>query len=146
MTHKEIHGWITVIISGIALYVLNLICSMLPYVPVSTHTFFAVFSVTIVIGAAIILVLVFKNREKFRETLLRLILSFISVVGLVIINGHIGTVRILHQVLGFNPNSSADNASGMLSLTFFAIMTAVCIVSLLISSVISVFQKRIDKK
>lgn len=146
MTHKEIHGWITVIISGIALYVLNLICSMLPYVPVSTHTFFAVFSVTIVIGAAIILVLVFKNREKFRETLLRLILSFISVVGLVIINGHIGTVRILHQVLGFNPNSSADNASGMLSLTFFAIMTAVCIVSLLISSVISVFQKRINKK
>ena len=138
MTQKNTRCYTWGIVSGVILYVLSLVCAELPYLNISDQTFCTLYAISIIIGAATIVALVFKNREIIWVTLLQLVFMFMSLSCLFVINGYLGTIRFMHELFGISANSTTDNVSGMLSLTFFAIMAVICIISIGITSIISI--------
>lgn len=142
MSHKNIHWCINGVISGIILYFLSLVCAALPYWNIPSITFCLLFAMFIFFGAVTIVALLFYKRSTVGGVLIRSLLMFISSMCMLLINGHLGTVRFVHKLLGIRPSSSADNVSGMLVLTFFTIMIVICIISILIISIISICCKK----
>lgn len=142
MRYINIHCCINGVISGITIYFLSLVCAALPYLNIPSISFYLLFAICILGGAVIIGALLFHKKATVGGALIRSLLMFLSSICMLMVNGHLGTVRFVHELLVIRPSSSADNASGMLALTYFTIMIVICIVFILIILILSLCCKK----
>lgn len=129
-------------IGGIILYIVEVICSTLPYINVSNLLFEFLVITCITLGCVISIFVLLYKRSMLIEMIFRFVAMIVSYVCVLMINGYIGTIRFMYKLININFNSASDNVSGMLTITFSAIVISICIIMIVVVAIKRIFIKR----
>lgn len=127
---------------GLGLYIVEFICSILPYIKMSDLLYEIWLITSISIGVAISVFVILHKRTSLLEMIFRFGVMVASYIIAVIVNGYVGITRLLYDILGVNMSSSRDNVSGMLTLTFLTIIISICIVVMIVVTIRSLDNKK----
>ena len=110
------------IASSLLIYLNTLTVMFLPYCNISPFFiqlgFVALCTISILVSFAAIL---HKNRSVF-QSVLRWFFTLVFFVGFFLLSAYTGLVELLCNLFNINTNSSADNASGLLTLSYFFVV------------------------
>ena len=132
-------------IGGLGLYIVEFICSLLPYLNVSHPLFEIWLTASISIGVAISVFVILFKRKSLSEMIFRFGVMVVTYIIAVIVNGYIGIARFMYDILGENTSSYRDNISGMLTLTFLTIVISVCIVIMIVVMIVVAIRNLCNK-
>lgn len=132
-------------IIGLVLYFIDVAISILPYKTNSTESFiFYLVSIFIVSAILVIFALIYK-KPAISIVLLRSLVWFISYVVIFIINGYMGTLYCIYDIMNLDIEVERNNISGLLTLTFIVFLLIVSTVTTLIFIIMQKTKKRITK-
>lgn len=127
---------------GLGLYIVEFICSILPYIKMSDLLYKIWLITSVSIGVSISVFVILHKMTSLSEMIFRFGVMVASYVIVGIVNGYIGITRFLYDILGVNMSSSMDNVSGMLTLTFLTIIISICIVVMIVVTIRSLGNKK----
>lgn len=107
---------------GIVIYIINTLIAALVYIPISENVFSFLIHFLLLFSCSIIVLMIVFNKPTFVSLLLRACISFGLFGFLFVINGYIGTLQKLVQLLGGTITSAADNVSGLLVLAHISVL------------------------
>lgn len=131
---------------GLGLYIAEFFCSLLPYMKVSNLLYEIWLITSIVFGVGISTLAMLYKRTSVLEMLLRFCVMGVLYVMIGTVNGYLGVIKYLYEVLGVYMNSASDNVSGMLTITFLTIVICICIVVMIVVTIISLFSKKMESQ
>lgn len=127
---------------GLGLYIVEFICSILPYIKMSDLLYKIWLITSVSIGVSISVFVILHKMTSLSEMIFRFGVMVASYVIVGIVNGYIGITRFLYDILGVNMSSSMDDVSGMLTLTFLTIIISICIVVMIVVTIRSIGNKK----
>lgn len=124
------------IVVGVILHLLMQICALLPYVGLGNSYQSIVFIILIALSAVVIVVTVLYKNKSTIVGLVRAITAFCTIAFLFILGGYSGVIISMHNLFGVSSNSSSDNVSGMLIVTYIFVLSLFCISALIYLAIV----------
>lgn len=131
---------------GLGLYIIEFLCSLLPYMGVPNLLFKIWLITSIVVGVAISVCVILYKRTSIFEMIFRFGIMGASYVIVVVVTGYTGITKFLYDVFGENMSSASDNVSGMLMLTFLTIVFCVCIVVMIVVTIGELCKRKLQNR
>ena len=134
MRNIRLKKYVYCIITGFIISALNIILSLIIYADISTEIFSLILALIFILGNMALLFSLSLKKTTIKENIFRFVLTIFSSLCIVVINGYLGTNLYFYELLNIDASDSADNVSGLLSLSFFLILIIVGVIYLTITS------------
>ena len=128
---------------GCGLYIAECLCSSLPYMKVSSPLYESWLITSIIIGIIISFFVILYKKSSLLEMVFRFIVMVGMYIVIMIVNGHIGVIRFFYNSLGLNMSSASDNASGLLTVTFWIVIISICIIMMIVETIKRLLNKKL---
>lgn len=129
------------VIGGLGIYIVEFICSILPYIKISDLLFKIWLITSISLGVIISVFVILYKKTSLSEMIFRFGVMIASYLIIGIVNGYVGIRKFLYDILEVDISSSRDNVSGMLTLTFLISIISICIVVMIVVTIRSLGNK-----
>lgn len=135
MKNERIVSCIGIIFAGMILDVISFVVSVLAYINVSDALFSFFLLGSIFTSCIISINILIHNRPSISLMFKRCFILYFSFFCFFVINGYLGTVRYLYDILNINVTSSSDNVSGLLLATYILTLIIVSVITLFVKAV-----------
>ena len=122
MKQNMFRSCISGIVAGAATYLFCIFCAELAYISLSERSFGILMGLFLLCGAAITFLNVFFKNPFVLQGIMRILLQFLTFLLLFVLGGSTGFVLRMEQFFGLTGSSGSDNASGLLILTYMAVV------------------------
>lgn len=122
--------------SGVVLHILMQICALLPYGSLGDSYQSIVFVILIALSTIVMVITILYKNKSIIVGFVRAIITFSTIVFLFILGGNSGVIISIHNLLGVSSNSSSDNISGLLIVTYIFVLSFFCIGSLIYLAIV----------
>lgn len=139
---KTAQSCIYSVVGGFCIYIVETLSSTLPYIGAANNYFLIEFLVGIVLGVMIVTMVLLCKKPTLIQMLLRFAVLFLSYIFVTVMNGYIGTIRILYEFFSIKTYSSSDNVSGMLTIMFLSVMVITSIIIMVVQGIVLCFRKK----
>lgn len=123
-------------LGGFIIYVFSMISSELVYMNLSDVWDVLLFVLSVLLGCAVVVFIIVYKCQSFPQSIIRFFTLIFFCASYFAMGGYIGIVHLVHCFFGFVESSAKDNVSGMLLLSFYIVVFALSLVSLVLISVI----------
>lgn len=131
---------------GFLFYIMNLLVSLLSYLPISDALFIFAFIVLILSGCLLMVFLLLYKKPSWRSKWIRLGLSIVSYVLVVIVATYCRLFLFACQAAGISSSPGSDGVSGLMSLTFMVMLFLACVLTLLVIAIVGGVRRMLYKK
>ena len=140
------NDFISPLIIGFVLYCLDIVLSILPYKTDSTEAFIFFLVLIFIVSAILIIFALLHKKTRILIVILRSFICFCSYISVFAINGYMGTLYRIYDIMNIAINIERNNSSGLLTLTFTFFLLIIEIVTILTFAIIQKTKKHINKK
>ena len=126
------------VIGGLCVYVVEFLYALIPYIDGITRSvgFFSIlFIAGNLLGALITAFVLLYEKPSMLQMLFRFIILYLTLFVLIVLNGYAGTITALYTWLSIGTTSGSNNVSGLLTLTFYAVVVTVSIIILSVTAI-----------
>ena len=129
-------------IGGFSLHIVESLCSILPYINVSNLLFDIWLITCIVLGCVIAIFVLLYGKATLTKMIFRCVVVFASYICLWIMSVYIEITSFVFEVCNIPTSTVQDNVSGLIMISFWAIIVCVCIVTIIVAAIGKLFKKR----
>ena len=130
------------VIGGVCLYIIEMFFSLLPYFRNVNFLFEFTFIASLLLGVITAIIVLLYKKPVVYQMVLRFVMLILSYIFVFVLNGFLGTRRIICELFFTQSSVSNDNVSGILTLIFLLVVAIVSVITLVATTILGIYNRK----